>query len=77
MIFTRFFIGKKTNKVLRICKKTINVTKFPKVQLRSINNTLVVNWNVDVAIVNENTVVINCYALLVYMDDAMVKYARC
>ena len=39
---------------------TIKVTKFPKGQPRSINNTLVVNWDENVAMVNEDTAVINC-----------------
>ena len=71
------FVGKKTNKVLWICKRTIKVTKFPKGQRRLINNTLVVNWNGDVVVFNEDADVINCYALVVNMNDAMVKYACC
>ena len=31
----------------------------------------------DVAVVNENAAVINCYALVFNMDDAMIKYACC
>ena len=41
------------------------------------NNDLVVNENKDVVVVNENTAMINCYALGVNMDDVMVKYACC
>ena len=43
----------------------------------SINNTIVVNWNADVAVVSEDVAMINCYAVVVNMDDAMIKYACC
>ena len=36
-----------------------------------------VNENEDVTVVNENDVVINCYAPVVNVDDTMVKYACC
>ena len=67
-------VGKMTNKVLWICKRKIYVIKFTKGQLKSINNTLIVNWSEDVAVVNDDTAVINCYALVVNVDDVMVKY---
>ena len=41
----------------------------------SINNTLVVNWNENIIVVNEDAAAINCYALVINMNDAMVKYA--
>ena len=36
-----------------------------------------VNVNEDGVVFDENVAMINCYALTVNVDDAMVKYACC
>ena len=64
----------KSYKYVKEQSKLLNFQK-DKVTHTKLTNDIVVNGIEDVVVVNENVAVINCYTLIVNVDDVIIKYA--